>query len=248
MEDQVTYIGTFDQEEIESSPSLKRSKKDNSNNNFKTRKRSKKLNKFIASTKKSIINKKVVTIILIILVLYIVKPITYLRAKLDEKREYYSQYEAVNANGIIDSITYAIGADYYKNCKDTMVMPADGAITCCYDLSHKGIDIACEEYQGNIYAAANGYVVDVGYSEKYGNEVLIEHNINGMKIYTYYANLSVINVSKGQYVYQNQVIALEGGNPERAAQVMDFDGHHLHFEVRKSEKEGSGLNPIIFID
>ena len=69
-----------------------------------------------------------------------------------------------------------------------------------------------------------------------------------MKIYTYYAHLLDISVSDGQYVYQNQIIGHEGGNPERKIGIMDSDGHYVHFEVRKSEKNGTGLNPLIFID
>ena len=247
MNDEVTYIGTFNEEEIERKSS-KKSSKDNSQLKFKTKKYSRKISKFISSTKNKILNRKIIFILVIILLIYFLKPITFLRAKLDEKREFYSQFETVTGKGIIDSIMYGFGAEYYKNCRYTMVSPADGLITCQYDLSHKGIDIACDEYHGNIYAAANGYVSYIGYSEKYGNEILIEHNINGMKIYTYYAHLLDISVSDGQYVYQNQIIGHEGGNPERKIGIMDSDGHYVHFEVRKSEKNGTGLNPLIFID
>lgn len=246
MDDEVKYIGTFEEET--NNKSSKKDSKEKKQPKFKTKKYSMKLSKFISSTKRKILNKKVIIIVLIVVLIYIIKPITYLQNKLDEKREYYSQYDAVTGNSIIDSAVYGFGADYYKNCKNTMVSPADGLITCQFDLAHKGIDIACDEYQGNIYAVANGYVVSTGYDKKYGNEILVKHNINGMEIYTYYANLSVINVSAGQYVYQNQVIGLEGGNSDKKAGIMDTDGHHLHFEVRKSEKRGSGLNPIIFID
>lgn len=248
MDEDVTYIGSFeDAEEVKTNENKNQSSK---RSNFKTNKHNKKLKKFISSTKTTIFNKKILSILLIILLLYIIKPISFLRAKLDEKRDYYEQLNnnSIEEINLLDSLTYAIGAKYYKNCSNTMVTPADGLITCHYDLAHKGIDIACDEYPGNIYAAANGYVKHIGYSDKYGNEILIEHQINGMTIYTYYANLSVINVTNGQYVYQNQVIALEGGDPQKRAGIMDTEGHHLHFEVRKSESASSGLNPIIFID
>ena len=75
---------------------------------------------------------------------------------------------------------------------------------------------------------------------------MIEHQINGITIYTYYANLSIIHVNNGDYVYQNQVIAQEGGNPNKQAGILDTDGHHLHFEIRKDKNSG-GLNPNVFI-
>ncbi len=247
MDNEITYIGTFTEEEINKNSSQNKAEKNKPK--FKQNKYSKKVSKFISSTKNKLLNKKVLVFILIVLLIYIFKPITFLKFKLEQKRQYYTELKntTYSANGFFESIIYAFGADYYKNCKDTMVSPADGLITCQFDLAHQGIDIACDEYQGNIYAAANGHVCYVGYSEKYGNEILIEHEINGITLYTYYANLSVINVTNGQYVYQNQVIALEGGNPERPAKIMDSNGHHLHFEVRKNKNSGSGLNPLIFI-
>lgn len=250
MNEEIKYIGTFDEEEKSKKSSKKNSSKDSKQVKFKTNKYNKKVEKFIASTKTKLLNKKVIVAIICVLLIFIFKPITFLRAKLDEKREYYSQFEtnSFSGKGIIDSIMYMSGVEYYKNCKDTMVYPADGSIIYQYDLAHKGIDITCDEYPGNIYAVANGYVVSTGYSEKYGNEILIQHNINGIDIYTYYANLSVINVSQGQHVYQNEVIGLEGGDPSKKSQIMDSQGHHLHFEVRKSKDKNSGLNPLIFIE
>lgn len=250
MDNEIKYIGTFTEEETKQKSSQKQNNKAEKNKHkFKVNKHNIKVSKFILSTKNKLLNKKVLTFLFILLLIYILKPITFLKLKLEQKREYYAQMQnnSVSCNSFFDSIVYAFGADYYKNCKDKLVSPADGLITCQFDLAHQGIDIACEEYQGNIYAAANGHVCYIGYSEKYGNEILIEHEINGMTIYTYYANLSVIYVTNGQYVYQNEVIALEGGNPERPAKIMDSEGHHLHFEVRKNKNSGSGLNPLIFI-
>lgn len=250
MRNGITYLGINEEPEIHKE--VNKVKKQN----FKSRKYSRKLSKFISKTKKTLINKKVLSFIAIIAILSYIKPIAFLRNKLEEKREFYAQLQdyrtsyssnSYSIEGIGDYLIYSIGADYYKNCKNTMVYPADGTLTCPYDLSHKGIDIACEEYQGNIYAAANGYVCYIGYNEKYGNEILIEHIINGVKLYTYYANLSIINVTNGQYVYQNQVIAHEGGSPDKKAGILDHEGHHLHFEVRKSIEKNSGLNPLIFI-
>ncbi len=244
MENDITYIGV----EPEINPD-KNSNEEKNKEKFKTKKHSISLSRFISKTKRHILNKKVLAIILTLIILYFFNPITFLQTKLNQKRDFYAQSYSSNSSniGLFDSLVYISGYDYYKNCRNTMVMPADGLITCQYDLTHQGIDIACETYQGNIYAAANGYVCYVGHSEKYGNEIMIEHKINGITLYTYYANLSIIHVSNGDYVYQNQVIAQEGGNPNKRAGIMDTDGHHLHFEVRKSKNSNSGLNPNIFI-
>ena len=230
MENDITYIGV----EPEINPD-KNSNEEKNKEKFKTKKHSISLSRFISKTKRHILNKKVLAIILTLIILYFFNPITFLQTKLNQKRDFYAQSYSSNSSniGLFDSLVYISGYDYYKNCRNTMVMPADGLITCQYDLTHQGIDIACETYQGNIYAAAN--------------EIMIEHKINGITLYTYYANLSIIHVSNGDYVYQNQVIAQEGGNPNKRAGIMDTDGHHLHFEVRKSKNSNSGLNPNIFI-
>lgn len=250
MNEEIKYIGIFEEKEIDKKSSNK-SKKNKEKTKFKINKTNIRVSKFISSTKMHLLNKKVLAIFFIALTIYAIKPITFLRTKLDEKREYYAQHSTPFSylnGGFFESLIYAFGTDYYKNCKDSMVYPADGLITCQYDLSHQGIDIACDEYPGNIYAAANGHVISIGYDEKYGNNVLIEHEINGITLYTYYANLSKISVTTGQYVYQNQIIALEGGDPNNRAGIMDTDGHHLHFEIRKSKKSGSGLNPLTFLN
>lgn len=245
MKNDITYIGITNEPEI-------RSKKTKSKEAvFKTRKHNINISKFISDTKNKFINKKFIILLLIIILLYFFNPITFLKTKLDEKREFYAQNysnPAFPSNvGLMDSIIYLSGADYYKNCKDTFVMPADGLLTYQYDWAHQGIDIACDVYQDNIYASANGYVCYVGYSEKYGNELMIRHTINGMTLYTFYGNLSAIYVTNDQYVTQNQVIGLEGGNPDKKATIMDTEGHHIHFEIRKTMKPNSSLNPNILI-
>lgn len=245
MGNDITYLGITNEPEISTKENKPKKKK------FKTRKHNIDVSKFISNTKNSLLNKKVILFILVICLLYILKPITFLRNKLDEKREYYAQnYSSPTFSsdlGIVDSIIYMTGINYYKNCKDTLITPANGDITYRYDLSHQGIDIACYTYQDSVLAAADGYVCYIGHSEKYGNEIMIKHEINGMILYTFYGNLSVVNVTNNQYVTQGQNIALEGGNPEKAASLMEPDGHHIHFEVRKEMKNNSTLNPVLLI-
>lgn len=268
MNDEVKYIGVID--EAQNTP---KNIKPEKSKRFKTNKSSVKVNKFIASTKKSIFNKKFLTIAAIIVLLYFFNPITFLRNALDQKRDYYAylreeQAKEREANGqssnfftnaldagkiyastYIDSLSafdYTFGKDYYKNCKNTMVWPVDGTMNYHYDLSHRGIDIVANDYPGNVYAAANGTVVYVGYSEKYGNELMIQHNINGMTLYTFYGNLSLITISQGQYVAQNQVIGKEAGNPTNPKNLYDPNQHHIHFEVRQANQK-TQLKPGIFL-
>ena len=246
MDDDITYIG-ISQESKENETKNKSKDAPPKKEKFKTQKKNKKVEKLIASTKNRKINKKLIIVLIIIILILYFKPITFLKNKLDEKRFMYSQYNSNYNSNIIDSLIYSSGIDYYKKCKNTLVLPADGLITCHYDLAHQGIDIACENYQDDIYAAANGNVCYIGYSEKYGNELMIEHQINGMTLYTFYGNLSSINVYLNEYVCQNQVIAKEGGNPQKRAEIMDHDGHHIHFEVRKSKTQHLTLNPTLLL-
>ncbi len=258
MNDEITYIGISKDEKNENHK-LKTKGKNKEKNNFKVNKRNKKVNKFISSTKEPIISKSTFLILLIILGIIIFKPITFLKNSLDKKREYYAmiqEYSAENKNyninlnldlnNLWNNIVFASGEEYYLKCKGTMLMPTDGKILCHYDFTHLGIDISSTTYPGNVYAATTGTVCHVGNSEKYGNEIIIEHFINGMKIYTFYGNLSQINVAEGQNVDTNTIIGIEAGNNSSPVFSKDGDEHHVHFAVRKTMKESTGLNPIIF--
>lgn len=268
MNDDIKYIGVT--EEVTNNATISKPEK---SKKFRTNRSSKKVNKFISSTKKSIFNKKTLTIVAVIALLYFFNPITFLRNALDQKRLDYAalreekalEREAngqssnfftnaleagkLYAGNYIDSMSafdYTFGKDYYKNCKKTMVWPMDGLMSYQFDLSHKGIDIVANDYPGNVYAPYNGTVVYIGYSEKYGNEMMIEHNINGVKLHTFYGNLSLITVSQGQYVAQNQVIGKEGGIVAQKNYLYNPDQHHIHFEVRKADGEYK-LNPLVFL-
>ena len=105
-----------------------------------------------------------------------------------------------------------------------------------YTSLHEGIDIAPvrRDAAGNplddIRASAAGTVVhcsDTPGASNYGRYIVIEHDIEGGKIYTLYAHLSSISVTPGQTVAQGETIGRmgytgHGLNRERA---------HLHFEI-----------------
>ncbi len=97
---------------------------------------------------------------------------------------------------------------------------------------HKGIDIwNPARSKTPIRAALSGKVIRAGYAGSYGNLVVIDHGDGWV---TYYAHLSRIYVSKGQWVNTGEVIGKMGSTG-------DSTGDHLHFEVRKN---GQAINPL----
>ena len=254
--DDITYLGIDDTPEKPQEPLKRKDKKPK----FKANRHSLKLDRMIAKTRGIKISKKLIILCIIILLIIVLKPIKFLQDTLEKKRAYYQMVQEYNTNGLNinidididfenlwDKFVFATGEEYYKNCKRTMLMPVDGYITCHYDFTHMGIDIQSKTYPGTVYAAANGTICYVGTDKKYGNAVMIDHIINGMKLYTYYGNLSNIYVSVGQAVYTSTAIGTEAGTSENKTISVDGTDHHVHFAVRKNMKESSGLNPIIFL-
>lgn len=106
---------------------------------------------------------------------------------------------------------------------------------------HYGIDIGAA-WGNNVYAAATG---KVAYTiENYtpgsggGKQVILYHNINGTIYTTVYMHLSSINVTMGEFVTSNTVIAHVGSTGGST-------GPHLHFEIHYGESDSSGtaFNP-----
>lgn len=93
---------------------------------------------------------------------------------------------------------------------------------------------------GVVTWAADGVFQDT-YS--YGNVVRIEHDFgyNGQPLYTLYAHLSAVLVTRGQRVEAGDPIGLVG-NTGRVT------GPHVHFEVRMGEDSyGSTYNPVLWM-
>ncbi len=93
--------------------------------------------------------------------------------------------------------------------------PVDGQLDF-----HNGIDVAAPEGRG-ILAALPGEVVEVGYSETYGNYIILQHATN---LKTFYGHCSDILAKEGMAVRQGERIALVG-------QTGLATGPHLHFSV-----------------
>ncbi len=95
---------------------------------------------------------------------------------------------------------------------------------------HTGIDMACP--QGTeIKAAMSGTVAVAGWSNVFGNYVIIKH-IDGYQ--TLYGHMSKIYAKKGKFVSQGTVIGLVGSTGYST-------GPHLHFTVYKN---GKLVNPL----
>ena len=99
---------------------------------------------------------------------------------------------------------------------------------------HGGIDMACPTGTP-IYAASEGEVITAGWSNVYGNYVIISHH-SGYK--TLYGHMSSILVSKGQYVYTTTKIGKVGSTGQST-------GPHLHFTVYKN---GNSINPELRVE
>lgn len=109
---------------------------------------------------------------------------------------------------------------------------------------HNGIDLVNNNSNAPIYASADGEVIvagDANYFDWYGNWVVIKHS-DGM--YTGYAHLSSVKVSKGSKVTQGQQIGVIGTTGPST-------GIHLHFQFFDEMYPSSNdhfFNPRDYID
>ncbi len=87
---------------------------------------------------------------------------------------------------------------------------------------HTGLDFRCSD-NTPVYAAANGKVVEAGFSRAYGNHIILYHPELG--IFTLYAHATTLYVGYGEYVSRGENIMASG-------HTGNVTGPHLHFEVR----------------
>lgn len=117
-------------------------------------------------------------------------------------------------------ITSRFGSRCYWN-------QTQGRNVCTY---HYGIDIAGGDTQ--VYAAAPGTVANIlWYQSCGGNMLFVNHNVGGVYYTTGYFHLKSINVKVGDYVDQNTVIAITGGDSSTWSYDRCSTGRHLHFAV-----------------
>ena len=116
------------------------------------------------------------------------------------------------------------------------VKPADGLISRIYDseTKHFGIDIV--NIEGTpIFATADGQVVFSGFSNDFGNSIILDHQ-NGYLSHYYHNQENFFK--RGDSVKAGDVIAKLGNTGMST-------GPHLHFEIWK---DGNSIDPIIFFD
>ncbi|WP_425418888.1 M23 family metallopeptidase [Oricola indica] len=107
--------------------------------------------------------------------------------------------------------------------------------------SHEGIDVVAK-IGTPVLAAASGRVTRSYVEPMYGNQVVIDHGIDGTgrRTQTVYKHLDKRMVSVGDTVVRGQQIGTLGRTGALAAGIL-----HLHFEIRRQIKPGGrGLHPI----
>lgn len=114
---------------------------------------------------------------------------------------------------------------------------------------HKGIDLA-KAGTIPIQAAASGKVIRIGPLGTYGNIVIIQHSINGIRMDTLYAHLknNSIEVKVGDKVSQGQRIAFMGATDGGSGRTT---GQHLHFEIHAgawATGQPNAVDPLPYIE
>ena len=118
--------------------------------------------------------------------------------------------------------------------------PLKGAITSSYGLRsdpitgvkdfHTGLDIR-GAMNTPVKAPNDGVVAYTGWSNVYGNFILLKHDNN---IVTMYGHLNKINVKREECVKKGMVLGLVGSTGRST-------GPHLHFEILKNNKRDNPL-------
>ncbi len=89
---------------------------------------------------------------------------------------------------------------------------------------HTGIDFGMP-VGTQLFAIVDGTVANVMTDKSYGNVLVIEYVVNGVKYQDWYCHLSRVTVAKGQAVKAGQPVALSGNTGNST-------GPHLHLETR----------------
>jgi len=164
-----------------------------------------------------------IIIAIIIILLFIFKPLTWLRKILAIKSlEYKSTHEP-----------YYISALTVEGKK----LPMLGNISKPYSIDQKGINIVPTTNPSEVRIIDIGVVMDIGYNEKEKNYIKVRHVSENYKdiYFTYYSNLPEIpNLENGNWVGSSTII-YSGIN-------LDY----LHFEVL--DLNGNNIDPTGYIN
>ncbi len=123
--------------------------------------------------------------------------------------------------------------------KNYIITSKYGYRTLNYYHFHNGIDIALSEGT-KLYSMSDGVVSFIGYSNGYGNNVIITYS-NGYK--SMYAHISSdFIVKKGQNVKARELVAFVGAKYLKNGKLNGMTtGPHLHFTLYKN---GKHINPL----
>ncbi|GKX31366.1 hypothetical protein SH1V18_38460 [Vallitalea longa] len=192
-----------------------------------------------------------ILLILSIFVYILTSPLSFITGFFSSGKENSSvqNFKAVNENIIEFNNGELIFNGKYP-------MPAEGEITSPYGNRinpvtgkhgvHTGIDIGTK-WHTDIISIADGQIVKIGINKAYGQYIIIKHELDEETFYSVYAHLSVICALLDAEVKQGQVIAQEGGDPDRDPLPGISTGHHLHFEIREKLSARSHINPIDYL-
>lgn len=116
----------------------------------------------------------------------------------------------------------------------TVSLSAPYGLRADTDYFHSGIDIPAAR-DAAIFAAADGVVLEAGFSEERGNYLVLDH---GEGLITLYGHCQELLAAEGDDVEAGTVIAEVGATGIAT-------GPHLHFEVRQ---DGEAQNPVAYFD
>ncbi|MFF8957313.1 M23 family metallopeptidase [Streptomyces sp. NPDC014894] len=102
--------------------------------------------------------------------------------------------------------------------------------------SHSGIDFHAP-HGTPVVSVGSGTVVEAGWGDAYGYNVVIRMNDG---TYTQYAHLASVGVAVGQSLAPGHRIGLSGSTGNST-------GPHLHFEARSGAEYGSDVNPLAYL-
>lgn len=147
--------------------------------------------------------------------------------KKEEKKEESKSHNAI-------TVVKDIVKPKKQTTSNKMFWPTEGhRITQYYSWRHHGLDIA-NNVGTPLYSADAGTVEFVGWSNGYGNNIIVNHG-GGKK--TRYAHMHKFYVKRGQRVSKGQTLG-EMGNTGWST------GPHIHFEVIINGKRYNPLNYI----
>ena len=106
---------------------------------------------------------------------------------------------------------------------------------------HEGIDIKCTQRDANgepidpVSAAADGTITYINTKaglSNYGNYIVMQHQVDGLTVYTLYAHLRALasGLSVGQVKKSGEIIATMG-RTSNTRQGISRERAHLHFEI-----------------